>query len=262
MKLARVLLLAAVALPGAMAFSIGAQVLRPGLGKTCVQMCASEEASRTEKATGKNALVTKAVAFVSALCIGGAAAPSISRARDLAPEALAALSAPSTALVGQAAPPAQETKGTSPKNMNIAIGVGAVAAGGVLVPLLFRKSGTQRDNAAGHWQVMLHQLSCMFPFTLSASVFVRVSYYLELFLWCGLCLCLRLSLCLYLCECLLKHVTLFLSLPCVCLSLSLSLALSLARFCSRSLSRARSLSHTHTGTSPCPTGTDSKRRSY
>jgi hypothetical protein len=166
MKLARVLLLAAVALPAAMAFSIGAQVLRPGLGKTYVQMCASEEASRTEKATGKNALLKKAVAFVSALCIGGAAAPSISRARDLAPEALAALSAPSTALVGQAAPPsAQETKGTSPKNINIAIGVGAVAAGGVLVPLLFRKSGTQRDNAAGHWQVMLHQLPCTFPFT-------------------------------------------------------------------------------------------------
>ena len=167
MKLARVLLLAAVALPAAMAFSIGAQVLRPGLGKTYVQMCATEEASRTEKAMGKNALVQKAVAFVSALCIGGAAAPSVSRARDLAPEALAALSAPSTALVGQAAPPsAQETKGTSPKNINIAIGVGAVAAGGVLVPLLFRKSGTQRDNAAGHWQVMLHQLPCMFPFTL------------------------------------------------------------------------------------------------
>ena len=166
------MMLGAVALQEAMAFSIGAQVSRPGLGKTYLRMCASEEASRTAAATAKNrgdgqALVNKAVAFVTALCIGGAAAPSVSRARDLAPEALAALSAPSTALVGQAAPPsAQETKGTPPKNINIAIGVGAVAAGGVLVPLLFRKSGTQRDNAAGHWQVMLHQLPCMFPFTL------------------------------------------------------------------------------------------------
>ena len=165
------MMLGAVALQEAMAFSIGAQVSRPGLGKTYLRMCASEEASRTAAATAKNrgdgqALVNKAVAFVTALCIGGAAAPSVSRARDLAPEALAALSAPSTALVGQASPPAQETKGTSPKNLNIAIGVGAVAVGGVLVPLLFRKSGTQRDNSAGHWQVMLQQLPCTLPCTL------------------------------------------------------------------------------------------------
>jgi len=72
-----------------------------GLSRKYVHMCAAKDAAHVGQ--GKKVL-NKAAALLSALCIGTAVAPSASRARDLSPEALAALSAESSSLVAQVCP--------------------------------------------------------------------------------------------------------------------------------------------------------------
>ena len=79
-------------------FAPGTLVSRTGISKKFLHMCAAKDAAHVGQ--GKKVL-NKAAALLSALCIGTAVAPSASRARDLSPEALAALSAPSSSLVAQ-----------------------------------------------------------------------------------------------------------------------------------------------------------------
>jgi hypothetical protein len=79
-------------------FAPGTLVSRTGLSKKCLHMCAAKDAAHVGQ--GRKVL-DKAAALLTALCIGTAVAPSASRARDLSPEALAALSAASSSLVAQ-----------------------------------------------------------------------------------------------------------------------------------------------------------------